>query len=100
LTGGLAYLFDERGQETDDLPELFFLQRLIRRQQAEHVHELVVHGVVLASKLAEEHPTHVSYSFIAVFDALGHLAQLTLDLYLSGKDQERQGHQTGPLDRK
>jgi hypothetical protein len=93
-----AYLLNERGQELDDPLEAIFIQAFVRREQTEHVHKVVVHSVVLAGKLCEEHATHFADLVVVIFDTLRHLAELALDLDLSGQDQECESHQTSTFD--
>jgi hypothetical protein len=93
-----TYLLNKRSEEFDNPPEPLLIQALIRRKQAEHVDKVVVHSVVLARELCEEHATHLPDLVIVVFDALGHFAQLALDLDLSGQDEECESHQTRALD--
>ena len=99
----MTYLFNKSTQELQyPLQSLFLhytaLQRAFSCEYTEHVDELVVECVVLGRKLCEKHPRKVGNPLVAVFETLGHLAELTLDLDLTSKDQECQCHKTGSLD--
>jgi len=93
-----AYLLNERSQELNDPPKAIFIQALVRRKQTEHIHKVVVNSIVLARKLREEHAAHLTDFVVVIFDTLRHLAELALDLDLSGQNQERESHQTSALD--
>ena len=92
-----AYLLNERGQEFDDSLEAILIQSFVRRKQTEHIHKVVIHSIVLAGKLCEEHAAHLADLVVVVFNTLRHLAKLALDLDLSGQNQEGESHQASTL---
>ena len=59
---------------------------------------MIIHSIILAGKLCKEHAAHLADLVVVVFDTLRHLAELALDLDLSGQDQECESHQTSALD--
>jgi hypothetical protein len=94
----MTYLFNETSEEFDDPLESLNSECRVGAEYTEHVDKLVVHCIVLGSKLAEEHAGHVRNLLVAILKALGHLAQLALDLDLTSQDQERQRHEACALD--
>lgn len=95
----MAYLFDETNEEFDNAAQRSFLQAPLCTEQTEHVDKVVVHGVVLGGQLGEEHTGQIGNFLVVVLQALGHLAKLTLDLDLTGQNEESQGHKTSSFDR-
>ena len=93
-----AYLFNEASQKFDDPLEGIMVERRVCTEHTEHVDELVVYSIVLGGKLTKEHARHVRNLLVTVLKTLGHLTQLTLNLDLSSKNQESQGHQARTLD--
>ncbi|GKT50464.1 uncharacterized protein ColSpa_10645 [Colletotrichum spaethianum] len=96
---GVLVLLDEAQEEPDDPAEALLLQVLLGGQQAEHVDKVVVDGIVLGAELGEEHPCQVGDAAVLILEALGHLTQLTLNLDLTGENEEGQRHQASTLDR-
>lgn len=93
-----TYLFNEASQELDDPLESIMVERRVCTEHTKHVDELVVYSIVLGGKLTEEHARHIRNFLVTVLETLGHLTQLTLNLDLSSKNQESQGHQARTLD--
>jgi hypothetical protein len=94
----MVYLFNKPSQELDNPLESIDGECRVRAEYTEHVDKLVVHCVILGSKLAKEHAGHVRNLLVAILETLGHLAQLAFDLDLTSQDQECQGHETRSLD--
>jgi hypothetical protein len=87
-------LLHKAKQELDDSLEALLVHLSACAEQTEHVDEVIIHCVVLRAELREEHARQISDATVFVLEALGHLAKLTLDLDLTGKNQERQCHET------
>jgi hypothetical protein len=95
----MTYLLDKAEQELDNSAETLLVHVVTSTEQTEHVDKVVVDSVVLGAELSEEHSCHIRDSAILILKTLGHLTKLTLDLDLSGQNQERQCHETCSLDR-
>jgi hypothetical protein len=94
----VTYLLDKAKQELNDSTEALLFHVSTSTEQTEHVNKVIVNGVILGAELSEEHSRKIRDSAILILKTLGHLTQLTLNLDLSGKNQESQGHETCSLD--
>ncbi len=93
-----TYLLDKPTQKLQNPLQRILPQLPLRTQQAEHIHKVIIHGIILGRQLGKEHARQIRNLLVVVLQTLGHLAQLALDLDLAGEDQEGQRHQAGPLD--
>ena len=66
---------------------------LCRRKKTRTVRQVVVYRVVLGRQVREEQLCEVRDARLLVFEALGHLAELSLDLDHAIEDEMREHHQ-------
>jgi hypothetical protein len=94
-----TYLLDESKDVTHRLLERFLVNsKLAGTEVGDDVLEIVVEGVLLGAELLEEEPREVADPRGGVFDALGHLAELTFNFDHAVEDEMGEDHERVLLD--